>query len=371
MTTLRTIKQLSEKGLIAVQDAEHGAKLDAVAARYSIALSEAVVETISPVRAVDQPILDPVARQYVPSVEELVPSIHDRADPIGDEVHSPLPGLVHRYPDRVLIKATAVCPVYCRFCFRREMVGGNAERPLTDEQFRAIFTYVAAHSEIWEVIISGGDPLVLSDARLQALLDGLAESTHVRVIRFHTRVPVVNPQRITDKLARILRSTDKTVYIAVHANHANEFSQRARAACARLVDAGVPLISQSVLLAGVNDSETTLGELMRTFVELRITPYYLHQLDLAPGTEHFRVSVERGQQLLRSLRGTYSGLCQPNYVIDLPGGFGKVSIGPNYVRSDEQEGNQANSIVIEDIDGQPHSYPPACPEALKQGKNNE
>ena len=358
MTTLRTIKQLRQAGLLDEEGYAQRAELERVAERYSVAISEAVVDTFSTADPGWDAVSDPVARQYIPTLAELVPSVHDRADPIGDDAHSPLPGLVHRYPDRVLIKATQVCPVYCRFCFRREMVGSNAERPLAEEQFDAIFAYVAAHPEIWEVIVSGGDPLVLSDARLQTLLAGLTRAKHVRVIRFHTRVPVVTPKRITARLVSILRSTDKTVYVAVHANHANEFSAGARAACALLVDAGVPLVSQSVLLAGVNDSEQALGDLMRTFVELRITPYYLHQLDLAPGTEHFRVPVARGQKLLRALRGTYSGLCQPSYVIDLPGGLGKVPIGPNYVSAAEEDGEYFRSVVIEDINGKAHRYPP-------------
>ncbi len=356
MTTLRSIQQLRQAGLLAGHEQAKGnedTRLEQVAERYCVAVSEAVAGTINTADGVLES--DPVARQYIPSVDELVSSVQDRSDPIGDDVHSPMPGLVHRYPDRILLKATAVCPVYCRFCFRREMVGGNAERPLGDKQFADIFEYVAAHPEIWEVIVSGGDPFVLSDARLQSLLAGLARAKHVRVIRFHTRVPVVNPKRVTTELAQILRSTDKTVYVAVHANHANEFSSSARSACARLVDAGVPLLSQSVLLAGVNDSEQALSKLMRTFVELRISPYYLHQLDFAPGTQHFRVPVERGQQLMRELRGTYSGLCQPNYVLDLPGGFGKVSIGPNYVSPHPDD---EHAVMIEDITGERHRYPP-------------
>jgi len=337
MTTLRTIDQLRKADLLAGQDEAHSAQLEKVAARYSVAVSATVVGRIN-----TADVHDPVARQYIPTLEELETQATDRVDPIGDDVHSPLPGLVHRYPDRVLLKATQVCPVYCRFCFRRESVGANAER-------------IAAHPEIWEVIVSGGDPLVLSDSRLQSLLGGLGRSKHVRVVRFHSRVPVVNPVRITRSLTEILRATDKAVYVAVHANHANEFGNAAREAIAGLADAGVPLLSQSVLLAGVNDNELALAELMRTFVELRITPYYLHQLDLAPGTEHFRVPIARGQQLLRTLRGTYSGLCQPSYVIDLPGGFGKVGIGPSYVTPSAD----GAAVEIEDINGRQHRYPPS------------
>ena len=349
---MTAISALETRGLLGggqLPDAER-AQLEAVARRYSVALSPAVVQTIDESKLAD----DPVARQYLPDIRELDTTSNDRADPIGDEVHTVRPGLVHRYPDRVLLKATGVCPVYCRFCFRREMVGANAERPLSLEQFEEIFKYIAQHPEIWEVVVSGGDPLVLSDARIARILAGLSRAPHVRVIRFHSRVPVVQPERITEELTAILRGSSATVYVAVHANHANEFSAAARAACARLIDAGIPLVSQSVLLRGVNDSLQTLGELMRCFVEQRITPYYLHQLDLAPGTSHFRVPLERGRALLRELRGTYSGLCQPNYVVDLPGGYGKVPVGPSYVDSSEQ------MIRIEDVHGSLHQYPPAA-----------
>lgn len=348
MKTLRSIAQLVDAELLATSASDRVA-LENVASRYSIAVTETAKNCID----VENLPNDPVARQFVPDVRELIEDEGALADPIGDERHSPVKGLVHRYPDRVLLKATEQCPVYCRFCFRRETVGGNAERPLTTADFDAIHQYIAEHSEIWEVIVSGGDPLVLSDARLQSLMSGLARAEHVKVVRIHTRVPVVNPERITDELVQIMKSCNKTLYVAVHANHSNEFAEQARQACARMADAGIGLVSQTVLLRGVNDSEAALGELMRTFVELRIVPYYLHQLDRAPGTEHFRVPIEEGQALLRSLRGTWSGLCQPNYVIDLPGGYGKVSIGPNYMQEPQNKGDR---LSITDPNGVAHIY---------------
>lgn len=356
MTTLRNIEQLQSAGLIAsdLSDTRDTA-LQQVAQRYSVAVSETVMQCIDGNDVAN----DPVARQFVPDVRELESTPRDLVDPIGDDVHSPLTGLVHRYPDRVLLKATQVCPVYCRFCFRRETVGGNSPRPLSGDEFEAIFAYIESHPEIWEVIVSGGDPLVLSDARLRSLLAGLERSPHVKVVRFHTRVPIVNPERISQELIDLLQVTNKTLYMAIHANHANEFGDAARKACTALADAGVALVSQSVLLRGVNDSAQALGELMRTFVELRISPYYLHQLDLAPGTEHFRVPISEGQALLRELRGTWSGLCQPSYVIDLPGGYGKVSIGPNYVVEDLQSGE----LKITDPNGMAHAYSDTTPEA--------
>ena len=346
-----------------VDPAQHEA-LDALTQRYSVAITPAVQATFEAGSGADSnadPNADPVAKQYVPTLQEADTQVAERLDPIGDAAHSPLPGLVHRYPDRVLIKATAVCPVYCRFCFRREMVGGNAERPLSRQQLGAIYDYIADHPEIWEVIISGGDPLVMSNQRLQAVLDGLSRSPHVRVVRLHSRMPVTQPDRIDAQLIELLRSGDKTVYFVLHANHANEFSAQAKAACARLIDGGIPMLSQSVLLRGVNDNESALAQLMRRFVELRITPYYLHQADLAPGTAHFRVDIATGQALMRQLRGRYSGLCQPTYVIDLPGGYGKVPLTPNYVRATSAPAapnSAAPHYQLEDFRGGVHQYPP-------------
>lgn len=346
MNTLRTVAQLADAGLLNNQR-KNRAALETVEERYSIAITSAVQRRIDLTNLAG----DPVARQFVPSPLELIEAEHALADPISDDLHSPVKGLVHRYLDRVLLKATELCPVYCRFCFRRESVGGNAAKPLSSAEFEKIFAYIGTRPEIWEVIVSGGDPLVLSDARLNTLMQGLARLPHVKVVRIHTRVPVVNPERVTAELVKILKACNKTLYVAIHANHANEFSDEARAACAKLADAGVPLLSQTVLLRGVNDTEQALGELMRTFVEQRITPYYLHQLDRAPGTEHFRVPIAQGQALLRALRGTWSGLCQPTYVVDLPGGHGKVSVGPSYV-------NQPNGerLQITDPNGVTHEY---------------
>jgi len=336
--------------------------LGAVTQRYSVAITPAVQATFNSGSGSNSS-ADPVAKQYVPTLQEADTQVAERFDPIGDSAHSPLPGLVHRYPDRVLVKATGVCPVYCRFCFRREMVGSNAERALSRQQLGAIYDYIAGHPEIWEVIISGGDPLVLSNLRLQGLLDGLKRSPHVRVVRLHSRMPVTQPDRVDAQLIELLRNSDKTVYFVLHANHANEFSAQAKAACARLIDGGVPMLSQSVLLRGVNDNESALSQLMQQFVELRITPYYLHQADLAPGTAHFRADIAAGQALMRQLRGRYSGLCQPTYVIDLPGGYGKVPLTPNYVHATPTAAtpdSAAPHYQLEDFRGGVHLYPPHC-----------
>jgi lysine 2,3-aminomutase len=270
---------------------------------------------------------DPIARQFVPDPAELDVQPDEQSDPIGDGAHSPVEGLVHRFPDRVLLKLVNVCAVYCRFCFRREMIGPGKPNGLSCEALAAACGYIAAHREIWEVILSGGDPLVLSPRRLAVVMKRLRAIEHVKIVRVHTRVPAVDPARVTPALVRALKASGKATYVVLHANHARELTPAARAACARIIDAGVPMLAQSVLLKGVNDDAEALGALMRALVECRIKPYYLHHLDRAPGTAHFRTSIAHGQELMRELRARYSGLCQPTYVVDDPR-QGKVPVGP-------------------------------------------
>jgi lysine 2,3-aminomutase len=289
---------------------------------------------------------DPVARQFIPSARELQIAPGENADPIGDHTHSPIDGIVHRYPDRVLFKLVHVCAVYCRFCFRREMVGPGKATALSPSAYRAALDYIGARPEIWEVILTGGDPLMLSSRRLTEVVADLAAIDHVKIIRLHTRVPVAEPGRVTDEMAKALKVEGATIWVALHANHARELTDSARAACARLIDNGIPMVSQSVLLRGVNDDAVSLEALMRAFVECRIKPYYLHHGDLAPGTAHLRTTLERGQELMRALRGRVSGLCQPEYVLDIPGGHGKAPVGPNYL-------SPANSVS--EVDSFAHS----------------
>ncbi|MFN5570311.1 MAG: lysine-2,3-aminomutase-like protein, partial [Bradyrhizobium sp.] len=308
---------------------------------------------------------DPIARQFVPSADELKAHPGERGDPIGDDAHAPVPGIVHRYPDRVLLKLVHVCAVYCRFCFRREMVGPGKDNALSEEAYRAALAYIRSHGEIWEVILTGGDPLMLSPRRLKEIMADLAAIDHVRIIRIHTRLPVADPQRITAALVDALKVQGAATWVALHANHPRELNAAVRSACARLIDAGIPLVSQSVLLRGVNDDVATLEALMRAFVETRIKPYYLHHGDLAPGTAHLRTTLEHGQSLLRALRGRVSGLCQPDYVLDIPGGYGKAPVGPQYltaedfVEQDHAAGTQTRYRVI-DYCGEAHLYPPAA-----------
>ncbi|MDP1910371.1 MAG: lysine-2,3-aminomutase-like protein, partial [Hyphomicrobium sp.] len=258
-------------------------------------------------------------------------------------------------PDRVLFKLVHVCAVYCRFCFRREMVGPGKDSALSDEAYAGALAYIRSHTEIWEVILTGGDPLMLSARRLAEIMRDLSAIGHVRIIRIHTRVPVADPARVTPGLVAALRVPGATTWVALHANHARELTDAARAACAAIVDAGVPMVSQSVLLVGVNDDAATLEALMRAFVECRIKPYYLHHGDLAPGTAHLRTTLAEGQALVRVLRGRVSGLCQPDYVLDIPGGQGKSPVGPSYLLP---ERDNEGRYRIADYCGDVHIYPP-------------
>ena len=341
--TVRHPAELIERGVAPAADL---ADLERVAARYAIAVTPDIAALIDG----DDP-EDPIARQFVPDPRELETLPAERADPIGDDAFSPTPGLVHRYEDRVLLKIVSACPVYCRFCFRRETVGEGQGGLLPEPDIAAALAYVAAHPDVWEVILTGGDPLALSPRRLRDLLGRIAAIPHVRTIRIHTRVPVVLPGRVDGPLVAALRSVDRPVYVALHANHPRELSAEARAACARLVDAGVPMVSQTVLLAGVNDDADTLVALMRAFVEARVTPYYLHHPDLAPGTAHFRLPVARGRDLVAAMQARLSGLARPRYVLDIPGGFGKVSLEPAAARPTDDGGWE-----IRDRTGRMHRY---------------
>ena len=341
--TLRTPAELVDAGLVA---RERLPELERVAARYAVAVTPAVAALID---SADPH--DPIARQFLPDAAELLSTPEELADPIGDEAHSPVKGVVHRYPDRVLLKATHTCAVYCRFCFRRETVGPEGAGTLSGAELDAALAYVAARPQVWEVILTGGDPLVLSPRRLRDLMRRLAAVEHVKVVRLHTRIPCVDPDRVTPELVQALRCPGKAVWAALHADHPRELSPAARSACARLIDGGVAMVSQSVLLRGVNDDPATLEALMRAFVETRIKPYYLHHADLAPGTAGFRTTVAEGRALMRAIRGRLSGLAQPTYVLDIPGGHGKVPVGPVHLPEGGDE--------VEDPRGGLHAYPPA------------
>jgi lysine 2,3-aminomutase len=291
---------------------------------------------------------DPIARQFIPTTQELNVTESELRDPIGDEPFTPVKGITHRYKDRCLLTPVHVCPVYCRFCFRKQKVGSAAET-LTPQELATAYAYIKNHEDIWEVIITGGDPLILKPATLKTILTSISQIHHVEVIRLHTRVPVIEPQRIGTEMISALKC-GKPVYVALHANHAKEFTPEATKACAHLIDSGIPMLSQTTLLKNLNDNIDALSELMRCLIKNRIKPYYLHHCDLAKGTQHFRTTIEEGQALVKQLRGRFSGLCQPTYVLDIPGGFGKVPIGPNYLNKGEE------GYCIEDHQGNFHTY---------------
>jgi lysine 2,3-aminomutase len=315
---LTSVDDLISAGLV---PASARPALEKVGARYAISVTPAVADVID--RADPN---DPIARQFVPDARELNTHVAERADPIGDRLKSPAPGIVHRYPDRVLLKIASVCPVYCRFCFRREMVGPDNGETLSADDLAAAIAYIRSVPAVWEVILTGGDPLILSPRRIREVTAALSDIPHVKILRWHTRVPVVDPDRVTDELIEAVKATNKTVFIGLHTNHVRELTGPTRTAIAKLIDAGIPLVSQTVLLRNVNDDVDTLEALMRTLVELRVKPYYLHHGDLAHGTAHFRTTVAKGQALMSELRGRLSGLALPTYVLDLPGAHGKVPL---------------------------------------------
>ena len=270
---------------------------------------------------------------------------------------SPVEGVVHRYPDRVLLKLVHVCPVYCRFCFRREMVGPRGRPTLSPRKLAAALDYVAGAPGIWEVILTGGDPLVLSPRRLRAVMARLARD-RARQGRPHP-YPCAGrrrPRSSTPALVAALRAAGQGKLCRAARQPSARAHAAARAACARIVDAGIPMLSQSVLLKGVNDDAAVLAELMRAFVACRIKPYYLHHGDLAPGTSHLRTTIEEGQALMRALRGRLSGIAQPAYVLDIPGGAGKVPIGPAYIAPGA--GERGGRYEVADAGGRRHRYPP-------------
>lgn len=312
-----------------------------VASRYAVAITPAMDALIDPTEPDD-----PIAAQFRPDARELEIAPDELSDPIGDDAHTPVKGVVHRYPDRCLLKLVHVCPVYCRFCFRREVVGPQGDGTLTGEELDAALAYIEAHAEIWEVILTGGDPFLLSARRVREIAARLAAIPHIKIIRWHTRIPAVDPLRVTPDLVDALRAEGATTYVVLHANHPRELTEHARAAIARIVDRGVPMLSQTVLLKGVNDDADTLEALMRGLVEARVKPYYLHHLDKAPGTSHFRCTIAEGQELTQTLHRRVSGLAQPSYVLDIPGGFGKARLASADIREGE-----SSDYELRDRDG--------------------
>lgn len=335
MTAARSMTSLGDLAAAGIVTADDAAALEPIAARYAIAVTPRLAK-----RLAAEPSDGPLRAQFVPDLREGDARREESSDPIGDDLRSPVRGIVHRYTDRVLLKITHVCPVYCRFCFRRDMVGPLNGDALRDDDIAAALAYIGAHGEIREVIMTGGDPLVLSPRRIRDVTQRLSGIPHVTHLRWHSRVPVVDPARITDAMIDALASTNRRVVIAVHCNHPDELSADADDALRRLTNAGITLKSQSVLLKGVNDSADALEALVRAFHARSITPYYLHHGDLAPGTAHFRTSLSAGKALMRELRARLGALSAPRYVIDVPGALGKVCV----------------ESAVRDVDGQPGQY---------------
>ncbi|WP_198371759.1 lysine-2,3-aminomutase-like protein [Roseomonas rosulenta] len=314
---LRTARALRQAGLI-VPEAEAGAA--AVAARYAISVTRHVAGLID---AADP--ADPIARQYIPDPAELVTAPGEIEDPTADQPFTPVKGVVHRYPDRALLKPLLACPVYCRFCFRREVVGPDGG-VLSEAELEAALAWFEGTPAVREAVLTGGDPFMLSARRLRAILARLGAVPHIETLRVHTRVPVADPGRVDAALVEALRGAGKPVFVAVHANHAREFAGPALDALARLADAGVVLLGQSVLLRGVNDSGGALEDLVRAMLRARVRPYYLHALDPAPGVARFSVPDAEGVALVEGLRGKVPGFAVPVFVRESPGGGGKKPV---------------------------------------------
>lgn len=292
----------------------------------------------------------PIRRQVVPRVEETRTAPWEQPDPCGEDARMPVPGLVHRYPDRVLFLVTDRCACYCRYCTRSRLVSGVGTRHL-ETDFGAALEYIRRHSEIRDVLLSGGDPLLLSDERLEQLLAQLRGISHVEILRIGTRVPVFLPQRITPELCQMLRRFHP-LWMSLHTNHPSEITPEMAAACGRLADAGIPLGNQTVLLRGVNDDPATMKSLMQKLLTVRVRPYYIYQCDLVSGTDYLRTSVRKGLEIMESLRGHTTGYAVPQYVIDAPGGGGKIPINPTTVLAHDR-----HRILIRNHEGQLYQYP--------------
>ncbi|HUI07910.1 MAG TPA: KamA family radical SAM protein [Verrucomicrobiae bacterium] len=292
----------------------------------------------------------PIRRQVVPRVEEMIPAPWEMIDPCGEDEHMVAPGLVHRYPDRVLFLVTDRCAAYCRYCTRSRVVSGVGDQHL-ETDFSAAINYIREHREVRDVLLSGGDPLLFSDERLEHLLSQVRAIQHVEFLRIGTRIPIFLPQRITPELCAMLRKYHP-LWMSIHSNHPKEATHEVKEACARLADAGIPLGNQTVLLNGVNDDVAVMKELMHKLLMMRVRPYYIYQCDLVKGTHHLRTSVRKGLEIMEALRGYTTGYAVPQYVIDAPGGGGKVPIGPEYVLAHDKE-----RVIIRNYEGKVFEYP--------------
>ncbi|MCP4352122.1 MAG: KamA family radical SAM protein [Desulfobacterales bacterium] len=294
-----------------------------------------------------QTIGDPIWKQAVPDIAEMNDP-YGTDDPLTEEKQSPVPSLIHRYPDRVVFLVSAQCAVFCRYCMRKRKIG--VPFAVTEKTIRAGLDYIQNNTKIRDVILSGGDPLLLDDALLHDILKKIRSMSHVQIIRIHTRVPCTLPHRVTSDLADILKKFHP-LYINTHFNHPREITPESTAACNTLADAGIPLGCQTVLLKGVNDNPEIMKRLMHQLLMIRVKPYYIHQLDLAQGTSHFRTSPETGLDIMNNLRGHTSGMCVPHFMIDLPGGGGKIPLVPEHVTERKQD-----KWIIKNYEGKIYEY---------------
>jgi lysine 2,3-aminomutase len=292
----------------------------------------------------------PIRRQAIPRIEEHHISKNDMVDPCGEDRDSPVPGLVHRYPDRVLLLVTDQCAVYCRYCTRRRLVGTN-ERSITQGNFEEVLKYLKTHRKVRDVLLSGGDPLLLENERLEEILSRLRALPHIELLRIGTRAPVTLPQRITSGLVRMLKKYHPLM-ISIHFTHPKEITEAVRRACDDLADGGIPLGSQTVLLKGINDKPYVMKKLVQELLKIRVRPYYIYQCDLATGTEHFRTSIATGIQIIEKLRGYTTGYAVPTYVVDAPGGGGKIPVEPVYLVS-----RGKGKVVLRNYEGKTFEYP--------------
>ncbi|MHA1720410.1 MAG: lysine 2,3-aminomutase [Promethearchaeota archaeon] len=312
--------------------------------------------------------IDPIKRQAVPSIKETQMSEADQQDPLHEDTDSPVPGITHRYPDRVLFLVTHVCSMYCRHCTRRRFAG-HVDKAPSKEQVDQAIEYIAKTPSVRDVLLSGGDPLLLSDKRLEYIISNLRKIPHVEIIRIGSRTPCVMPQRITPELCSMLKKYHP-IWLNTHFNHSNEITEDSKKACAMLADAGIPLGNQSVLLRGINDCIPVMKKLVHELVKIRVRPYYLYQCDLSMGLSHFRTTIAQGIDIIEGLRGHTSGFCVPTFVVDAPGGGGKIPVMPNYVIS---QGN--NRVVLRNYEGvittyeEPKFYTPGCPNVSDEDPN--
>jgi lysine 2,3-aminomutase len=335
-------KQLSDYLKLSKKETE---EIDSCLKKFRMAVTPYYAQLINP----DDP-LDPIRLQAIPRIEEMNNCINDMADPLNEQGDSPVKGIVHRYPDRVLLLVTYCCAMYCRHCTRRRVVG-TTDNTISRHDFQKALEYIKQNPQVRDVLISGGDPLVLDTDTLEWLISSIRSIKTVEIIRIGTRVPVVMPMRIDSQLLNMFKRY-QPIWINTHFNHPKEITDKSRRACEAIVDAGIPLGNQSVLLREVNDNANTMSRLLTELVKMRVRPYYLYQCDLSQGISHFRTRVDTGIEIMRALQGNIPGYCIPKYVIDAPNGAGKIPIGYNYVKQFDN-----NKVIMENYKGETCSYP--------------